>query len=319
MHGLNKKFKADPLAFMNRLIMVTLPAQPCPTCHCVMDLGQGRWVGDNIYARPEPMVLKFDLIAGAFAGNIPAGQSFDQALGAAAPAGLAFDNPTANYAALQVLKVGLARVANPVGRLTHEYSAYWLPWATAGANELHLNDPNVRFFFTAMFSGCTFSVATPAGAAGPANVWVTHIAWDPGVNAPAAWGGAALAGGTIDARRLSAERAFYTARMGAGTFVRSVALRPDALPAFGGVAAAVPAAPVSALGGPIPVGHGRYCYGDNAMLVPNPGIAFIAGWRDNHHHWHFAVQKHPGGYNALGAPLQRGPNTIVPQGVQQFL
>ncbi|NTX17327.1 hypothetical protein HUA74_39470 [Myxococcus sp. CA051A] len=319
MHELNKRFKADPLAFMNRLIMVTLPAQPCPTCHCVMDLGQGGWAVDNVYARPEPMVLTFDFVAGAFGGNIPAGQTFGQALGAAAPAGLAFTNAAANYAALQVMKVGLARVANPVGRWTRQYTAYWLPWATQGANELHLNDPHVRFFFTAMFSGCTFCVATPAGGAGPANVWVTHIAWDPGVNAPAAWGGAALAGGVnVDARRLSAERAFYTARMGAGTNVRSVALRPDALPGFAGVPP-VAAVPITALGGPLPAMHGRYCYGDNPALVPNPGIAFIAGWRDDNDHWHFAVQKHPGGFTALGAPMQRAVHTIVPQGVQQFL
>ncbi|WP_426735112.1 hypothetical protein VZQ01_22925 [Myxococcus faecalis] len=318
MHGLNKRFNADPMAFLNRFILVTLPAQPCPTCHCVMDLGQGNWAGNNVYARPEPMVLTFDFVAGAFAGNIPAGQTFDMALGAAAPAGLAFDNPAANYAALQVMKVGLARVANPVGWMTRQYQAYWLPWATAGANELHLNDPNVRFFFTAMFSGCTFCVATPAGANGPANVWVTHIAWNPGANAPAAWGGAPLAGGNVDAQRLSAERAFYTTRMGAGTHVRSVALRPDPLPAFG-VVPPVPAAPIPLVNGPLPVGHQRYCYGANPALVPNPGIAFIAGWRDAQSHWHFAVQKHPGGFNALGAPVQRAAHLVSPQGVQQFV
>src|SRR5689334_20105468 len=91
MHGLNKKFKAEPLPFLQRLVLVTLPDQPCPTCHCVMDLGQGNWAGDNVYARPEPMVLKFDLIAGAFGGAIAAGQEFTTALGGAAPAGLAYD------------------------------------------------------------------------------------------------------------------------------------------------------------------------------------------------------------------------------------
>jgi hypothetical protein len=317
MHGLNKKFSADPVAFLKHLLLVTLPSQPCPTCHCVMDLGQGRWDGNNVYARPDPMVLTFDLIGGAFGGNIPAGQSFDQALGPAVPTGLDFNNPLTKYAALQVMKVGLARVGNPVGWMTNKYTAYWLPWTNSGVRELHLNDPNVKFFFTAMFSGCTFSVATPAGAGGAANVWVTHIAWDAGVAAPPAWGGGALAGGTFDARRLSAERAFYTARMGPGTFVRSVALRPDPLTGVAGVPP-IAATPILPNGGPLPALHGRYCYGDNPALVPNPGIAFIAGWRDGNQHWHFAVQKHPGGFNAQGVAIQRAPHFVVPQGVQQF-
>ena len=318
MHGLNKRFKADPMAFLQQLVLVTLPGQPCPTCHCVMDLGQGNWNGDNVYARPEPMVLKFDLIAGGFPGGIPAGQEFGTALGAANPAGLAFDNPLAKYAALQVLKIGQARVNHQVGVMTNDYAAYWLPWATQGANELQLNDLNVRFFFTAMFSGCTFCIATPlaGGLPDPTSVYVTDIAWNPGANAHANWGGGALAGGTVDARRIDAERAFYAARRGAGTHVRSVALRPDPLVGLAGVPG-IPAVAIPAVPGPMPAMHARYYYGINPALAPNPGIAFIAGWRDGNDHWHFAVQRHPGGFNAAGAPVLMAP-PVAPQGVQQI-
>jgi hypothetical protein len=322
VRGLNKHFNQDPLAFLQRFILVTLPGQPCPTCHCVMDLGVGA-DPNNPYFRPEPMVLTIDLMAGSFPGGLLAGHDFQPAVTAAGvhPAGLAYDNPVANYAALQVMKVGQARQTHAVGWLTKEHAAYWLPWTNQGVQELHLNDHNVKFFFTAMFSGCTFAVATPlaGGVADPTRVWVTHIAWNPGAAAPAAWGGGAFVGGTIDAQRLEAERDFYIARRGAGTPVRSIVLRPDALVGVPGTPmVGVPAVPLAA--GGVVAGDKRYYYGATPppVMGANPGRAFIAGWRDAQNAWHFAVQKHPAGYNNGGLNVPRaGP--LTPGAVRQFV
>ena len=324
MNGLNRTFIRDPVAFLNRLLLVTRPAQTCPTCHCAVNLGEGLAGVNNPYFRPEPMVIDFDLVGGAFNRPIGVGQSLSEAMEAvggvgpvAQPTGLQFNDVTAKYADLRIMKTGSARDGRffKTSVSTKNIKAYWLPWANAGVHELHLNDPDVKFFFTAMFSGCTFAVATPPGGNGAANVWVTHIAWNPGLAAPAGWGGAPFAGVNIDAQRLSAEAAFYAARGAPASDVRSIVLRPDPLVTVG--RPALPAAAVVA--GGVPAGNLRMLYGRNPALVPNPGNAFIAGWRDNTNAWRFAVQVTPSGHTALGVPALLNVAGVVPLVVRQFV
>lgn len=324
MNGLNKTFIRDPVAFMNRLLLVTRPGQTCSTCHCAVNLGEGHAGLNNPYFRPEPMVIDFDLVGGAFTRPIGPGQTLSAAMEAVGgvgpvpqPSGLQFTDATAKYADLRIMKTGSAREGRTfqTSLATRNVRAYWLPWANAGVHELHLNDPDVKFFFTAMFSGCTFAVATPAGLNGAANPWVTHIAWNPGPAAPAGWGGAPFAGGNIDAQRLSAEAAFYAARGAPASDVRSIVLRADPLITAG--RPPLPAAPVVA--GAVPAGNLRLSYGRNPALVPNPGNAFIAGWRDNANAWHFAVQITPSGHNAVGAPTLLNAAGVVPLVVRQFV
>jgi hypothetical protein len=323
VRGLNKTFRADPMAFLGGLLLTTRPRQPCPTCHCVMDLGIGAWQASNVYARPDPMVLTFDLIGGAYGGNVAAGASFSHMLDAppAQPpaAGLAFTDPLATYATLQVMKVGDARAGHPRNWQTNEYAAYWLPWTHQGATEMQLTDPHVRFFFTAMFSGCSFAVATPAGANGPRNVWVTHIAFDPGgVNT---WTGAPYVGVGPNDRRLEAEAAFYLARGGAGSVVRSI-VAPVAAPAhtlpMAAGRPALPAVPIAA--GPVPGMHARFSYGNANLVNPPmiPGTAFIVGWRGDDDGWRFAVQKHPLGFDGAGNHAVVLPANVAPVAVRQF-
>jgi hypothetical protein len=153
----------------------------------------------NPYIRPDPTVFTFDLIGDYYNAGINAnayllsmleGAGVPAAMAPAKPRGLSYDR--CNYATLLPMKMGRARDARPVGFYTHKYKAYWLPWSHYGMEELHLDDQNINFFFTAMFSGCTFAVATPAGPDGAKQVYVTHIAWHPGPNIPQAWGGGHL-------------------------------------------------------------------------------------------------------------------------------
>lgn len=271
------------------------------------------------------MVIDFDLVGGSFGRPIAASQTFTGAMEAVGgigpvpqPIGLQFDAVGAAYADLRVMKTGTARDGRTfkTSVATRNVTAYWLPWANAGVQEIHLNDPHVRFFFTAMFSGCTFAVASPGGAHPTNDVWVTHIAWDPGAAAPPAWGGGLYVGGAADPNRLEAEAAFYAARGAAGSPLRSIVLRPDPLATPG--RPAIPAVQVPNAGA-LPALHGRYYYGRNAALAPNPGNAFIAGWRDDNDNWRFAVQLTPSGHNAAGAPTLVGAAAVAPLGVHQFV
>jgi hypothetical protein len=289
-----------------------------------MDLGKGRAGDANVYFRPPAMTLTFDLIAGSYGGGIDPGRqlldmldgaSVKGALPAIAPqphaAGLAYTDPNARYATLQVMNVGQARVARPRDWATTERTAYWLPWAHQSVEELHLTDRHVKFFFTAVVSGCAFCVATPAPGpmGGPANVRVAHIAWDPGATYPAGWAAAgAIPGGNEDAKRLAVEDAFYQTHAGPGTDVRSITeLQPYQLPGAGG---RPPIDSVAIAAGAVPAGHARFSYG-------NDFTAFIVGWRDHQDNWHFAVQQHPAGFDAAGGNVAVAA-PIAPVAVRQF-
>jgi hypothetical protein len=277
-------------------------------------MSEGAQGAFNHYVRPATTVLTFDLIGGHHAGQVNAGSGFGAMVAAAAPGpGLDFDN--SNYAALVPMQVGLAREARPKNWKSNEYTAYWLPWADTSANEHRLDNLNVKFFFTAMFSGCTFCVAQTVGGAGLTDVWVTHIAWDPGPNLPPQWAavvGAAPIAGNAQARRLRHEEAFFRTRLGAGRPVRSVTEADDHLVSMqlglGGLGLRSIAI---ANHGAVPVGSQRLIYGDH-------GEAFIVGWRDNTNAWRFAVQHHPVGFNALGAGVIV-PAPVAPLAVQQFV
>jgi len=270
------------------------------------------------------MVITFDLIGGRYGGGITAGALLMEMLDGSdrlAPAIPAQPKPTGlpydqcNYATLLPMKVGLARETRPVDFLTHKYSAYWLPWSHLGVDELQLTDENVNFFFTAMFSGCTFAVATPAGVDGAKRVYVTHIAGDPGPNIPAIWGGPAPAAAAPAAppataavaqtRRLACEVAFYTHRLGANRPIRSVT--SSNAPLVGG-ALGFPGAGL----GTTPLANTReqrQVAVHRRIDYSATGAAFIAGWRGRDKKWRFAVQQQPSGVG--GAVLAGNVNVIA--------
>ena len=329
MHGLNKQFVSSPVTFLNDILLVTRKGSLCPTCHRPISLSHGHSGWANEYFRPEPTIFTFDLIGGAYAGQINAGVSLldmlegQLAVPLAVPpippippqvpaAGLSYQ--ASRYATMLPIKMGEARTQRKVGWLTTENPAYWLPWANQNSVELHLNNPNVRFFFTAMFSGCTFAVAIPPGVDGAANVWVTHIAWDPGAAILPAWGGLLLPpASAVTTKRLAHEAAFYQTRLGLGQPIRTVT--SDPAPLISGVLglggpglAAVPVVHNAAMG----IGSKRISYGQY-------GRAFIVGWRDRHNAWHFAVQKQPHGTTDAGIPLAVTNHYVRPLFVEQFL
>lgn len=307
MRGLNERFKENPVAFLNQVLLITQGGEVCPTCHRPLQLSGGDGGAYVQYVRPEPVIFTFDLIGGAYAGGINMNSNLIHMLNAQAT-GVASTDPTLKYANLAPMEIGDARVTRPTSYWTHKYTAYWLPWVRHGTTALQLTNLNVKFFFTAMFSGCTFAVATPA--AGRTQVWATHIAWDP-----------AGAAATPLARTLAAEAAFYTAHLAAGQPVRSVTSDGDAL-----------------ISGPLGLGGAGLPSNliANGVALPGPNIsqrirygtigeAFIVGWRDNTNAWHFAVQRQPVGYAnhgdaAMGAPAAAAVLAagVVPVAVQQF-
>ena len=316
MNGLNRKFKSNPKAFLQRILLITRPDQMCPTCHCAMDLSRGNIGEYNPYARPEARAMKFDLIGGAYAGGINGGKDLNIMLDYNGPAlpqptGLAIDHRHIKYAMLQPIRVGVARGGRRVGIKSNVYKAYWLPWANQGVKELQLTDRSVKFFFTAMFSGCSFSVATPPGRDAARQVWVTHIAYNPGQMAPDWWGGQAFVAGqgTDGQRRVGAEKVFYATRSPhAGCVVRTVTSdRLSILNLPGG--ANIGTVPLTS--GVIPAGHKRYCYKDWGQVV-------IVGWRDGDDHWHFAVQEQPTGHYPTGHRKSITNNNILPLAVRQL-
>ena len=325
MNGLNKAFISNPINFLNNVLIVTRPGPPCPTCQRPVDLSCGHGGGFNPFVRPEPTVLTFDLIGGAYLGGIQAGATFLDMLegdpGAAPPipaqpqaAGVGY--PAADYATLLPMKMGAARANRPAGCFTTKKSAYWLPWSHQGSEELQLNDLDIKFFFTAMFSGCTFAVATPVSPGGqpePENVWVTHIASDPGPALLPGWVNGPPAPGALPpaARRLVHEAAFYRQRLGAGQPIRSVTA--DAAPLIDGVlelgGGGLASNPI-VNGAEVPVASRRINYGSR-------GAAFIVGWRGNNNAWNFAVQQQPVGTDNAGMGVAvPAPAGVV--AVQQF-
>jgi len=318
LRGLNKKFKENPIAFLNRVLLIPVTGEDCPTCHRPISLNwgiakdvvmRGANFGDkNAYFRPDPQVFTFDLIGGEYKGSLEKTYDLERKLSELhlRANGCGFDSPYFNYANLVPMQIGSARKNKKTGFWTHEYSAYWLPWSDRGVTELHLDDLSVKFFFTATFSGCTFAVATPS--AGRSSVWVTHIAWEPGRDAPADWGGGQFAGVNPDERRISAELAFYSHRLAAGQFVRSVTHSENSL-TFGGNV--IKSEPIDPSWHGDPNHHKRFRYGKK-------GRAFIVGWRDEKSkNWRFAVQRQPIGYQNYGFDNPTGSDpaeAVVPYG-----
>lgn len=304
MKGLNKKFISDPFIFLRTKLIVTREGPDCPTCHrpLLLAAGGGGWA--RKYVRPETKTFAFDLIGDKYLGPITANHTLMDMLdgdpGAGIPAqgrprGLKYED--CNYAALWPMGMGAARQARKIGKYTHRINAYWLPWSHLGVEEHQLTNQNVDFFFTAMFSGCTFTVATPTGADPGKNVWVAHIAWDPGPNFIAAWGGGAAAGADADARRLVHEAEFYRRHLDLNRPVRSVTSSNDplvaALPGCAGGGLATTPIVDGTVEPRLDNNRVRLTYGDN-------GAAFIIGWRDEDKKWCFAVQQQP---SAEGSPM----------------
>lgn len=210
---------------------------PSPVRTSLRD-GPGKEPGGRESLTPGPSRwCLFDLIAGAYGGKYPGGTVSTSPGRGESRAWLRQPSGELTRAAGAEGRAGAGRES---GADDERVQRHWLPWATAGANELHLNDERA-LLSSRPCSAAARSASPHRGRCGPASSPVTHIARDPGLNAHANWGGAPLAA-FPSTRGGSARSAPHMARMGRG---RSCARWrcTDPLPAFAGVPAAVPAVP----------------------------------------------------------------------------